>query len=118
MRRIDGQFGQAVESAHQLPLRELNSCLFLSRQKARGRSPAIENEQTAFPPRRGSNPLPSLHVQLADRDGRHMCTMFHIGPPVKPISSQAKAREAGKPRIEGKEYVVQDGDVIEFHFNV
>ncbi len=47
-----------------------------------------------------------------------MCTMCHIGPPVKPISSQAKAREAGKPRIEGKEYVVQDGDVIEFHFNV
>jgi ribosome-binding ATPase YchF (GTP1/OBG family) len=32
--------------------------------------------------------------------------------------SQAKAREAGKLRIEGKEYVVQDGDVIEFRFNV
>jgi ribosome-binding ATPase YchF (GTP1/OBG family) len=25
---------------------------------------------------------------------------------------------AGKLRIEGKEYVVQDGDVIEFRFNV
>jgi ribosome-binding ATPase len=32
--------------------------------------------------------------------------------------SQAKAREAGKWRIEGKEYVVQDGDVLEFRFNV
>jgi len=118
MRRIDGQFRQAVESAHQLPLRELNSCLFLSRQKARGRSPAIENEQTAFPPRRGANPLSCLHVQLADRDGRHMCTMCHKGPSVKPIGCQAKAREAGKLRIEGKEYTVQDGDVIEFRFNV
>ncbi|MDB6170707.1 MAG: hypothetical protein JWL59_18 [Chthoniobacteraceae bacterium] len=29
-----------------------------------------------------------------------------------------KAREAGKLRIEGKEYTVQDGDVIEFRFNV
>jgi ribosome-binding ATPase YchF (GTP1/OBG family) len=44
--------------------------------------------------------------------------MCHIESPVKPIGSQAKAREAGKLRIEGKEYVVQDGDVIEFRFNV
>ena len=28
------------------------------------------------------------------------------------------AREHGKLRIEGKEYVVKDGDVIEFRFNV
>ncbi|NCY21492.1 redox-regulated ATPase YchF [bacterium] len=29
-----------------------------------------------------------------------------------------KVREAGKLRVEGKEYVVQDGDVMEFRFNV
>jgi GTP-binding protein YchF len=34
------------------------------------------------------------------------------------LGSSAKAREAGKLRIEGKDYVVQDGDVIEFRFNV
>ncbi len=34
------------------------------------------------------------------------------------LGSFAKAREAGKLRIEGKEYVVQDGDVMEFRFNV
>ena len=28
------------------------------------------------------------------------------------------AKEAGKLRMEGKDYVVQDGDVIHFHFNV
>ena len=28
------------------------------------------------------------------------------------------AREAGKLRLEGKDYVVQDGDVIHFRFNV
>jgi GTP-binding protein YchF len=34
------------------------------------------------------------------------------------LGSEAKAREAGKLRIEGKDYVVQDGDVMEFRFNV
>lgn len=34
------------------------------------------------------------------------------------LGSFAKAREAGKLRIEGREYVVKDGDVIEFRFNV
>src|SRR5699024_4770188 len=33
-------------------------------------------------------------------------------------SSMAKARENGKVRLEGKEYIVQDGDVIHFRFNV
>lgn len=32
--------------------------------------------------------------------------------------SHAAAREAGKVRLEGKEYVVRDGDIIEFLFNV
>ena len=32
--------------------------------------------------------------------------------------SLAKAKEQAKLRIEGKDYVVQDGDVIEFRFNV
>ncbi|MEM9281483.1 MAG: redox-regulated ATPase YchF [Verrucomicrobiota bacterium] len=34
------------------------------------------------------------------------------------LGSYAKAREAGKLRIEGKEYLVKDGDVVEFRFNV
>jgi ribosome-binding ATPase YchF (GTP1/OBG family) len=32
--------------------------------------------------------------------------------------SEAACRENGKLRIEGKEYVVQDGDVMHFRFNV
>jgi len=34
------------------------------------------------------------------------------------LGSFAKAREAGKLRMEGKDYVVRDGDVIFFRFNV
>lgn len=37
---------------------------------------------------------------------------------LKALGSQVKAKEAGKLRIEGKDYVVQDGDVMEFRFNV
>jgi GTP-binding protein YchF len=32
--------------------------------------------------------------------------------------SEAKIKEAGKLRIEGKEYIVKDGDVMNFRFNV
>ncbi|MDX6374355.1 MAG: ribosome-binding ATPase [Nocardioidaceae bacterium] len=32
--------------------------------------------------------------------------------------SMLKAKELGKVRIEGKDYVMQDGDVVEFRFNV
>jgi ribosome-binding ATPase len=34
------------------------------------------------------------------------------------IGSWSKAREVGKMRVEGKDYEVADGDVIEFRFNV
>ena len=32
--------------------------------------------------------------------------------------SEVKAKEAGKMRAEGKEYIVQDGDIMHFRFNV
>ena len=33
-------------------------------------------------------------------------------------NGEAGAKDAGKWRLEGKEYIVQDGDVIHFRFNV
>jgi len=35
-----------------------------------------------------------------------------------PLESLRKARELGKVRLEGKEYVMQDGDIVEFRFSV
>ena len=32
--------------------------------------------------------------------------------------NEAKIKEAGKLRVEGKEYIVKDGDIIHFRFNV
>ena len=34
------------------------------------------------------------------------------------LGSEAKCREAGKLRVEGRDYVIQDGDVVNFRFNV
>jgi ribosome-binding ATPase YchF (GTP1/OBG family) len=34
------------------------------------------------------------------------------------LGSEAKCREAGKLAIEGRDYVVRDGDVMHFRFNV
>ena len=32
--------------------------------------------------------------------------------------SEKKVKETGKLRVEGKEYIVKDGDVLHFRFNV
>ena len=34
------------------------------------------------------------------------------------LGSAQAVKEAGKLRLEGKEYVMQDGDIVEFRFNV
>ena len=34
------------------------------------------------------------------------------------LGSETKVKEAGKMRVEGKEYIVKDGDVMHFRFNV
>jgi len=34
------------------------------------------------------------------------------------LGSEAKVKEAGKMKVEGKEYIVRDGDVMHFRFNV
>jgi hypothetical protein len=37
---------------------------------------------------------------------------------LKELGSEKAVKAAGKARLEGKDYVVQDGDVILFRFNV
>jgi hypothetical protein len=39
-------------------------------------------------------------------------------PHLSEAGSMAEARAKGWVRMEGKEYVMQDGDVVEFRFNV
>ena len=37
---------------------------------------------------------------------------------LKEYKSELKVKEAGKMRLEGKEYEMQDGDICYFRFNV
>ena len=39
--------------------------------------------------------------------------IVHVG-----LKSEAAIKDAGKLRVEGKDYVVQDGDIMHFRFNV
>ena len=34
------------------------------------------------------------------------------------MAANKGAKEAGKQRLEGKEYIMQDGDIVHFRFNV
>ncbi len=43
--------------------------------------------------------------------------VFHYEDLIK-YGSEAKVKEAGKFRVEGKEYIVKDGDIMHFRFNV
>nr|WP_299290831.1 DUF933 domain-containing protein [uncultured Mucilaginibacter sp.] len=38
--------------------------------------------------------------------------------PLSRVDSEAACKEAGKLSVEGKTYIVQDGDVMHFRFNV
>jgi len=79
---------------------------------------AGEDECRAWPIRRGLTAPRSagkIHSDIERGFIRaevcHWDDLVHLG-------SEAKCREAGRLRSEGKEYVVHDGDVINFRFNV
>ena len=51
-------------------------------------------------------------------------TIFKFVSPIigfndlKEYGSELKVKEAGKLRLEGKDYLMQDGDIVYFRFNV
>ena len=49
--------------------------------------------------------------QRFSRNKEHCDDLFKYG-------SEQKVKEAGRLRIEGKEYLVKDGDIMHFKFNV
>jgi GTP-binding protein YchF len=77
-----------------------------------------EDEVRAWTIRRGTTALKAagkIHSDIERgfirAEVAHYDDFVHYG-------SEAKCREAGKLRLEGKEYVVRDGDIIHFRFNV
>jgi GTP-binding protein YchF len=79
---------------------------------------AGEDECRAWPIRRGlTAPKAAGKIHSDIERGFIRAEVAHWDDLVR-LRSEAKCREAGKLRSEGKEYVVHDGDVINFRFNV
>ena len=79
---------------------------------------AGEDECRAWPIRRGlTAPRAAGKVHSDIERGFIRAETIHWKDLVA-LRSEAKCREAGKLRSEGKDYVVHDGDVINFRFNV
>jgi GTP-binding protein YchF len=79
---------------------------------------AGEDECRAWPIRRGlTAPKAAGKIHSDIERGFIRAEVAHWEDLVR-LGSEAKCREAGKLRSEGKEYVVHDGDVINFRFNV
>jgi GTP-binding protein YchF len=76
------------------------------------------DECRAWPLRRGSTAVEAaacVHSDIARGFIRAEVIAF---PDLDRLGSEAACREAGKLRVEGRDYVMQDGDVCYFRFNV
>ena len=79
---------------------------------------AGEDECRAWPLRKGSNAHKAAGKIHSDIERGFIRAEVMRWDDMVKLGSEAKCREAGKLRLEGKEYVVSDGDVINFRFNV
>jgi ribosome-binding ATPase YchF (GTP1/OBG family) len=79
---------------------------------------AGEDECRAWPIRRGATAPKAAAKIHSDIERGFIRAEVVRWEDLVHYGSEAKCREAGKLRSEGKEYVVQDGDVINFRFNV
>jgi GTP-binding protein YchF len=77
-----------------------------------------EDEVRAWPVRRGSKaPRAAGRVHSDIERGFIRAEVMRYDEFIE-VGSEARMKEIGKLRVEGKEYVVQDGDIVHFRFNV
>ncbi len=77
-----------------------------------------EEEVRAWPIRRGTHAVRAAGKVHTDIERGFIRAEVMAYEDFLSYGSEAKCREAGKLRLEGKEYVVRDGDIIRFRFNV
>jgi ribosome-binding ATPase YchF (GTP1/OBG family) len=77
-----------------------------------------EKETRAWTIRAGERAPQAAGVIHGDFERGFIAAEVVSYPDLVALGSMGKVREAGRLRIEGKDYQVQDGDVIEFRFNV
>ncbi len=79
---------------------------------------AGEKEVRAWTIRRGWTAPKAAGVIHTDFERGFIRAEVYTIPDLMTLGSEAAMKAAGKLRLEGKEYVVQDGDVMHFRFNV
>ncbi|MEO7000766.1 MAG: redox-regulated ATPase YchF [Ktedonobacterales bacterium] len=80
---------------------------------------AGEDEVRAWTVTRGSKaPTAAGKIHTDFERGFIRAEVVHYDDLMADNGSMKTAREHGKVRLEGKEYIVRDGDIIEFRFNV
>ena len=77
-----------------------------------------EDEVRAWPIRRGTTAVRAAGKVHSDMERGFIRAEVVAYDDFIRLGSDAKCREAGKLRLEGKDYVVRDGDIIHFRFNV
>ncbi|MBN2574367.1 MAG: redox-regulated ATPase YchF [Deltaproteobacteria bacterium] len=77
-----------------------------------------EDECRAWPLRKGSSAHKAAGKIHSDIERGFIRAEVMRWEDLVRLGSEAKCREAGRLRLEGKDYVVADGDVINFRFNV
>jgi len=77
-----------------------------------------EDECRAWPIRRGTPALKAAGKVHSDIERGFIRAEVMAFDDFVRLGSEAKCREAGKLRLEGKEYIVQDGDIVHFRFAV
>jgi hypothetical protein len=79
---------------------------------------AGEDECRAWPIRRGTPARKAAGKIHSDIERGFIRAEVVAFEDFKALGSEARCREAGKLRLEGKDYVVQDGDIVHFRFAV
>jgi GTP-binding protein YchF len=77
-----------------------------------------EDECRAWPIRRGTTALKAAGKVHSDIERGFIRAEVITYEDFVRLGSEARCREAGKLRLEGKDYVVRDGDIIHFRFAV
>jgi len=78
----------------------------------------VSDELRAWPIKRGTVALDAAGKVHSDIKRGFIRAETFVFDDLKALGSEKALKAAGKIRLEGKEYVVQDGDVINFRFNV
>jgi len=79
---------------------------------------AGEDECRAWTIRRGSNARRAGRAIHSDIERGFIRAEVHRLADLEEAGSEAELKKQGKLRVEGKDYVVQDGDIMNFRFNV